>query len=71
MSGFSPTFTRLGDPAWRELRRSGHRRCVGDLASALAWFDGARLTGQSLAITFVTVGELTSWTLRRNWERAG
>jgi toxin FitB len=27
----------------------------------------ARLTGQSLAITFVTVGELTSWTLRRNW----
>jgi toxin FitB len=27
----------------------------------------ARLTGQSLAITFVTFGELTSWTLRRNW----
>ena len=27
----------------------------------------ARLTAQSLAITFVTVGELTSWTLRRNW----
>jgi hypothetical protein len=27
----------------------------------------AGLTGQSLAITFVTVGELTSWTLRRNW----
>jgi toxin FitB len=27
----------------------------------------ARLTGQSLAITFVTAGELTSWTLRRNW----
>jgi predicted nucleic acid-binding protein len=27
----------------------------------------ARLTGQSLAITFVTVGELTSWTLLREW----
>ena len=27
----------------------------------------SRLVGQSLAITFVTVGELTSWTLRRNW----
>jgi hypothetical protein len=31
----------------------------------------ARLTGQSLAITFVTAGELTSWTLRRNWAHAG
>jgi toxin FitB len=31
--------------------------------SALA----ARLTGQSLAITFVTVGELTKWTLVRHW----
>jgi toxin FitB len=28
---------------------------------------GARLTGKSLAITFVTVGELTSWTLGHNW----
>jgi toxin FitB len=26
-----------------------------------------RLTGQSLAVTFVTVGELTRWTLVRRW----
>ena len=26
-----------------------------------------QLTGKSLAITFVTVGELTVWTARRNW----
>ncbi len=26
-----------------------------------------QLTGQSLAITFVTVGELTRWTLVRHW----
>ena len=31
----------------------------------------ARLTGQSLAITFVTVGELTSWTLSVTGARAG
>lgn len=28
---------------------------------------GRRLTGQSLAITFVTVGELRKWTLMRRW----
>lgn len=28
---------------------------------------GRRLTGQSLAITFVTVGELRKWTLVRRW----
>lgn len=27
----------------------------------------AKLDGKSLAITFVTVGELTSWTIRRGW----
>lgn len=27
----------------------------------------ARLAGQSLAVTFVTVGELTKWTLVRSW----
>ena len=27
----------------------------------------AELEGKSLAITFVTVGELTSWTVRRGW----
>jgi toxin FitB len=27
----------------------------------------AKLEGNSLAITFVTVGELTSWTIRRGW----
>jgi toxin FitB len=27
----------------------------------------AQLEGKSLAITFVTVGELTSWTIRRGW----
>jgi predicted nucleic acid-binding protein len=27
----------------------------------------AKLEGKSLAITFVTVGELTSWTIRRGW----
>jgi toxin FitB len=27
----------------------------------------AELEGNSLAITFVTVGELTSWTIRRGW----
>lgn len=27
----------------------------------------AELEGKSLAITFVTVGELTSWTIRRGW----
>jgi hypothetical protein len=27
----------------------------------------AKLEGKSLAITFVTVGELTSWTVRRGW----
>lgn len=27
----------------------------------------ARLVGQSLAISFVTLGELTKWTLVRNW----
>ncbi len=26
-----------------------------------------RLTGQTLAVTFVTVGELTKWTELRNW----
>jgi toxin FitB len=26
-----------------------------------------KLEGKSLAITFVTVGELTSWTVRRGW----
>lgn len=26
-----------------------------------------RLTGRSLAVTFVTVGELTKWTLVRHW----
>jgi len=45
MSGFSPTSTRPADPAWRELRRSGHRCCVGDHASALAWFDGGAADG--------------------------
>ena len=27
----------------------------------------ASIEGKSLAITFVTVGELTSWTIRRGW----
>lgn len=27
----------------------------------------ARLAGRSLAVTFVTVGELTAWTVLRNW----
>ena len=27
----------------------------------------AKLEGKSLAITFVTVGELASWTIRRGW----
>lgn len=27
----------------------------------------ANIEGKSLAITFVTVGELTSWTIRRGW----
>ncbi|AEH11042.1 MULTISPECIES: type II toxin-antitoxin system VapC family toxin [Protofrankia] len=27
----------------------------------------ARLAGQTLAVTFVTVGELTKWTLVRSW----
>ena len=27
----------------------------------------AQLVGQTLAITFVTLGELTKWTLVRNW----
>jgi predicted nucleic acid-binding protein len=35
----------------------------GRVPSALA----TRLTGQSLAISFVTVGELTKWTLVRHW----
>ena len=26
-----------------------------------------KLEGKSLAITFVTVGELASWTIRRGW----
>jgi predicted nucleic acid-binding protein len=35
----------------------------GRVPSVLA----TRLTGRSLAITFVTVGELTKWTLVRHW----
>jgi predicted nucleic acid-binding protein len=31
----------------------------------------AELEGKSLAITFVTVGELTSWTIRRGWGASG
>lgn len=27
----------------------------------------ARLVGRSLAVTFVTIGELTAWTALRNW----
>jgi toxin FitB len=31
----------------------------------------AKLDGKSLAITFVTVAELTSWTIRRGWVPSG
>lgn len=30
----------------------------------------ARLTGQTWCISFVTVGELTKWTVLRSWDRA-
>ena len=31
----------------------------------------SNIEGKSLAITFVTVGELTSWTIRRGWVPGG
>jgi toxin FitB len=43
-----------------------------DVSSAIlrdrlpAWLEG-RLAGQTLAVTFVTVGELTKWTRLREW----
>ena len=39
------------------------RSLQGRLSDPLA----TRLAGTSLAITFVTLGELTKWTLERNW----
>jgi predicted nucleic acid-binding protein len=47
--------------SWTPTSRSeGLRR---ELPGALA----ARLAGSSVAITFVTLGELTKWTLVRSW----
>ncbi len=49
--------------------RPGHGRRVGDSAGPPAPKDRprARLTGKTLCITFVTLGELTKWTVLRSW----
>lgn len=60
------TFTPRDAPVWRDPGRPGH------LASALLKERlpdplVSPLSGRPLAITFVTVGELTQWTFIRHW----
>ena len=61
------TFTRPAGLAWRELRRLGHRRSVCLLPGAPGRSLRARLTGRTWCVSFVTLGELTKWTVLRSW----
>jgi predicted nucleic acid-binding protein len=68
------TSTPPAAPDWRELRRRRHRRRLRDPQGPTTRFLHRRRAGQQLAITFVTVGELTQWTYLHRWSpqrRAG
>ena len=63
----SPTSTPPAAPASRELRRRRHRRRLGDPQGAAPRRPRPPARRQQLAITFVTVGELTQWTYLHRW----
>jgi toxin FitB len=63
----SRTSTPPGIPGWRELIVVDTNVASPILKARLADPPRSRLAGHSLCITFVTLGELTKWKVRRDW----
>jgi predicted nucleic acid-binding protein len=59
--------TPPGVPAWRELVVLDTDVASASLRGRLPDRLRVRLTGQTWCISFVTVGELTKWTVLRSW----
>ena len=66
-TSFSLTSIPPGMPDSREFRRPHTDVASASLRGRLSDPLRSRLAGESLCITFVTLGELTKWTVLRSW----